>query len=119
MCEYDFRHPGTSYDSDDEEIRGDNEIFSPINTKAAQKLHGLAFAGGQSEVAGHSEAAPNHALLRAAYKLQLSVRVDDKRRALNFDCYEDKPSAVHPSDESVLPFPLPLVPVKKTKTGDI
>ena len=103
MCEYDFRHPGTSYDSDDEEIRGDNEIFSPINTKAAQKLHGLAFAGGQSEVAGHSEAAPNHALLRAAYKLQLSVRVDDKRRALNFDCYEYKPSAVHPSDDSGLP----------------
>ena len=43
MFEYDFRHPGTSYDSDDEDLRGENEIFSLINTKA--ECFALAFAG--------------------------------------------------------------------------
>ena len=100
MAEYDYRHPGTSYDSDDEALRGDNEIFSPINTKAAQHLHALAFAGG---VQSSAEATPAHAVLRAAYKLQLSVRVDDQRRQLNFDCYEYKPSAVDPEHDDCLP----------------
>jgi len=34
-CEWDFRHPGTNWKSDDEEERGDNERFCPTHTKAA------------------------------------------------------------------------------------
>ena len=101
MEEYDFRHPGTSYDSDDEDIRGDNDIFSPINTKAGQKLYALAFARGSQP--DDEVATPKHAVLRAAYKLQLSVRVDDKRLALNLDCFEYKPPPADPTTDSGLP----------------
>ena len=44
-CEYDFRHPGTHWESDDENERGDNDIFSPIATKAGQELGSILFAG--------------------------------------------------------------------------
>ena len=101
MEEFDFRHPGTSYDSDDEELRGDNDVFSPINTKAAQRLYAIAFAAGDAQASG--AATPTHTVLRAAYKLQLSVRVDDKRRALNFDCFEYKPTVVDPERQDSLP----------------
>ena len=43
--EYDFRHPGTSWESDDEEERGDNEIFSPISTRAGQELGSILLVG--------------------------------------------------------------------------
>ena len=43
--EYDFRHPGTHWESDDEDERGDNDIFSPIATKAGQELGSILRAG--------------------------------------------------------------------------
>ena len=73
--EYDFRHPGTSWESDDEEERGDNEIFSPISTRAGQELGSILLVG-----KGGTPAVE----LKAAYDMQLSVRVDEKRLAL---CY--------------------------------
>ena len=74
--EYDFRHPGTSWDSDDECERGSNEIFSPIATKAGQDLGSILFAGPAGDPSCE---------LKAAYKLQLCVRVDEKRLALVYD----------------------------------
>ena len=87
--EYDFRHPGTNWESDDEEERGDNEIFSAIATKAGQDLGSILFAG---------EAGEPTCELKPAYKLQLSVRIDEKRQALVYDCFEYKGAALTPSD---------------------
>ena len=87
--EYDFRHPGTRWESDDEDERGDNEIFSPIATKAGQDLGSILFAG--------ASGAPS-CELKAAYRLQLSVRLDEKREALIYDCFEYKGAATAPSD---------------------
>jgi hypothetical protein len=89
LGEFDFRHPGTSWDSDDEDERGDNEIFSPIATKAGQELGSILLAG----AAGSPSCE-----LKSAYKLQLSVRVDEKRLALVYDCFEYKGAAIEPSD---------------------
>ena len=87
MLEFDFRHPGTSYESDDEDRGCDDEAFSLINTKA--DCAALLFAS--------AAAAEPTAMLHSTYKLQMTVRVDDKRLALNFDCFEYKPSAMDPT----------------------
>ena len=87
--EYDFRHPGTHWESDDEEERGDNDVFSPIATKAGQELGSILLAGA---------AGTPSCELKSAYKLQLSVRVDEKRLALLYDCFEHKAEAIEPSD---------------------
>ena len=62
----------THWESDDEEERGDNEIFSPISTKAGQELGSILLV---------APGTPS-CELKSAYKLQLSVRVDEKRLAL-------------------------------------
>ena len=85
--EYDFRHPGTSWESDDEEERGDNEIFSPISTRAGQELGSILLVG-----KGGTPAVE----LKAAYDMQLSVRVDEKRLALCYDIFEHKGAAIDP-----------------------
>ena len=87
--EYDIRHPGTHWESDDEDSRGDNERFSPIATKAGQTLGSILFAG---------PAGTPSCELKSAYSLQLSVRVDEKRLAIIYDCFEFKGSAMLPSD---------------------
>ena len=56
--EYDFRHPGTSWESDDEEGRGDNEIFSPISTRAGQELGSILLVGKGGTPAVELKAAP-------------------------------------------------------------
>jgi len=98
--EYDFRHPGTHWESDDEDERGWNEIFSPITTKAGQYLGSILLAGA---------AGTPSCELKPAYKLQLSVRVDEKRLALVYDCFEYKGRALAledplPSTRSIMRY---------------
>jgi hypothetical protein len=81
--EYERRHPGTNNDSDYEDSaasdrnRTSNGKFSPCNTKAARCVSAIGSEGVSCE-------------LKSAYDFQLAVRVDDTRKAINFDCYEYK-----------------------------
>ena len=98
--EYEHRHPGTSYDSDDEELRNSwNQSYSPITMKAGQHLLALGFAGAGND----SHPSPRASVLLSTYALQLTIRVDDKREALNFDCFEYRPSSMDLEDSSNLP----------------
>lgn len=81
-----FRHPGTSWESDEEEERSDNKRFAPVKTAMiGPQLVGLAFAR-------PGEASCTH--LFPAFEAQLAVRVDNKRRALLYECCEFKPRAL-------------------------
>lgn len=83
--EYERQHPETAYDSDCEDVpqqrHPHQQEYSPINTKAGQRLFCVAFAG----PGGVSSE------MHAAYDMQLTIRVDDHRRCLNYDFYEYKP----------------------------
>ena len=80
-----YRHPNTNPQDDEQvpHVEYGNTVFSPITTKASNHLRSIAFVG--------DEATDTFGRLIACYKNQLSVRVDNSRRCLNYDCYEYKP----------------------------
>jgi hypothetical protein len=82
MDEFTFRHPGTLPEDDEqvEHLGQDNTEYSPITTKASQHLQAIAFVG--KEIYGR---------LLPSYKNQFSIRIDNSRRCINYDCYEFKP----------------------------
>jgi hypothetical protein len=86
------RHPGDAYESDDETTRLRNHLFQPCRTLAGGRLFGIAFAA--AAVASTEE--PSFHELKAAYPLQLSVRLDDERLQLIYDCLTFCPHAWHP-----------------------
>jgi hypothetical protein len=88
--EYEYKHPGTTCDDD-------HENFSAITTKAGQHLLALSFAGAAEG------GTANNAVLRSAYPLQLTIRVDDLRQALNFDAFESLPEAMDLDEPTDLP----------------
>ena len=87
--EMEFRHPGTSQESDiedDSEVIHNihyNDLSSPITTIAGQYITSITFAAPPDE---------NHVINRCdmypAYELQYSIRTDDKRKFLYYDCFE-------------------------------
>ena len=99
--EYEYRHPGTSCQDDAEKMLHDYDDYdnglSPITTKAGQHLLALSFAG--AAVGGPAPQAE----LRSTYPLQLTIRVDNQRKALNFDCFEYSPSSMDLDEPTDLP----------------
>jgi hypothetical protein len=89
--EYEYRHPGTTWGE------GDVDDWCPITTKAGQHLLALSFSG--AAVGGPAP----HAVLRSTYPLQLTIRVDDLRQALNFDCFEFSPPSMDLDEPTDLP----------------
>ena len=70
-------------------------IIPNRTTTAAEKLHCIAFVGHKGE---------NVSELKAAYPLQLSVRVDESRKVLIFDCFEFKPNAADIDDPDLTKY---------------
>ncbi|KAL7543521.1 hypothetical protein ACHAXR_013049 [Thalassiosira sp. AJA248-18] len=103
--EYEARHPGTSEDSDVEDgvdatdkylYYRINERTSPITTTASRLLFSVAMDAPDGE--GPLE-------MKAAYRHQLSIRIDEARKCLNLDCYEFKPHCIDMEDEANPPLP--------------
>lgn len=83
--EMEFRHPGTSWESDDEDERHPMaKEYTPITTKAGQYLHTVAFAGPEG----------TSCEMHGAYPMQITIRVDDKRQCINYDLCEFKKRSV-------------------------
>ena len=104
--EYEHRHPpppGVLHDSGEgPRLRvglSAHDLFEDTTTKAGQFVFALAFAGASAG----DDSCPAHAELRAAYSLQLTIRVDDTRNALDFDCFEFQPSAMDEDNAADLP----------------
>ena len=93
--EYDYRHPGTRWESDGEdEEEPFNDRFAPINTKVGQDLSSIRLAG--------PGGAPSCELI-PAYKMQITVRTDDARQMLIYDAFEYKGDAIDAEDPKALP----------------
>merc|ERR1712168_637044 len=87
--EMEYRQPGTTKDSDDESVGLKSDLFSPITTVAGQHLTSITF------VAPHQSHSDDNASTRCdlypSYQMQLTMRTDDHRKHLYYDCFEFKP----------------------------
>ena len=96
-------HPGDSADDDASASNGGVEIsessadgyrkgkygYSPLTTRAGARLWSIAFAGPAADAGG----APSVEALKAAYPMQLMVRLDSgPRKAIIYDALEFRPT---------------------------
>ena len=93
VCECCRRHPGDREEDDVDdgsapEERNESFDFSVV-TKAAEQVHSIAFASPAAGAAANP--APPLTTMRAAYQMQLHVRVDRARGLLVYDCFEFMP----------------------------
>jgi len=102
--EHTLRHPFTTMDSDCEEDEDmtmkypdyqANNCNSPITTTAAENLHCIAFVGPKGQLVSE---------LKASYPLQLSVRIDESRKCVIFDCFEFKPTCADIDDPDLTKY---------------
>ena len=85
--EYTDRHPPcphTVQRKDMDQSNYNTSIHSPINTTASKYLFNVAVAGG--------DVSNGHVDIKASYKHQLSLRIDEESCSLNLDCFEYKPT---------------------------
>lgn len=88
--EYETSHPGTTEDD------GAPGGSSPITTTASQLIFSVALDAPGSR-------GPQK--MKASFKHQLSMRIDEARRVLYLDCYEYKPVCVDLGNEADPPMP--------------
>lgn len=87
--EYTDRHPPCPHDVQRKDMKQsvfNPSIHSPINTTASKYLFCVAVAGG-----GVSN---GHVDIKASYRHQLSLRIDEESCSLNLDCFEYKPTCL-------------------------
>lgn len=103
--EYTDRHPSSSDSSssngvqrkDMDQSKFNQSIHSPINTTASKYLFNVAFAGGGIN-GGHVD-------IKATYRHQISLRIDEESCTLNLDCFEYKPTCLDILSEGEDPPP--------------
>ena len=76
--ELDYRHPGTSEESDDDEWKNQNSVFTAIKTVAGQHIASISFVAPQ--IVGGSEASDRRCDFFPSHMMQYSMRVDDHRK---------------------------------------
>ena len=97
--ELDYRHPGTSEESDDDEWKNQNSVFTAIKTVAGQHIASISFVAPQ--IVGGSEASDRRCDFYPSYEMQYSMRVDDHRKFLYYDCFEYKPKWWNPDTDEI------------------
>lgn len=87
--EYTDRHPPSPHNvqrKDMDQSKFNPSIHSPINTTASKYLFYVAFAGG--------DVSNGHVDIKASYRHQMSLRIDEESCSLNLDCFEYKPTCL-------------------------
>jgi hypothetical protein len=94
--EMERRHPGDKPEDDTEtDYEAWNDLFSPLATKAGGMVQTIHFVDVHKQQDGtHSPLEGSTTSLRAAYPMQLLLRVDTGRKLLVYDCFEYKPETL-------------------------